>query len=182
MSSSRRTHALHLVRRFAGALRPGGPDPAEVEWVTTVLRPAEVDLWSQMPGHDRRHSLAVARRVERTLAGGPYASDPRWLAAALLHDVGKLEAALCVPGRVGATLVAAPAGHARARSWSTRAGVRRRVGLYLCHPELGARRIRACGGHEEAAQWAGAHHHPDQWPDLGIPPPVVEALHEADDD
>jgi hypothetical protein len=169
------------VRRFFGALRPGGPRTRDTNWVAIVLTPSELDLWRRMPSHDRRHSIAVARRVERALGDTPDADD-RWLATALLHDVGKLDSGLGVLGRVGATLAGAAAGRDMAEAWSAKRGITRRVGLYLRHPELGAQRIRVAGGREECARWADAHHAPDEWPSLPIPEHVVRALHDADDD
>jgi hypothetical protein len=180
VSSIRR--ASHLSRRFVTSLWPAAPKPSDDAWVRSVLRPGEYDLWSRLPNHDRRHSIAVARRVQRQLAGTEHSDDKRWLAAALLHDVGKLDARLGVFARVGATLAGAAAGHEMAEAWSTKRGITRRVGLYLRHPELGAQRIRLAGGHDEAARWAAAHHDPATWEATGIPAPVVAALHEADDD
>jgi hypothetical protein len=176
------SRAVHLSSRFVGALRPGGPKPADEAWAATVLTPEEHALWSRMRNHDRRHSVLVARRVEASLAGSDAAGDPRWLAAALLHDVGKLDAGLSVPGRVVATLAGGAAGHEWAEPWSSKRGFTRRVGLYLRHPELGETRIRVAGGREEAARWAGAHHDASAYTDLSIPPEVVDALTTADDD
>ena len=95
---------LHLVTRFFGSLRPGGPRAVDREWAQAQLLPAELELWQRMPGPDRRHSAGVARRVERSL--GEQATRPV-LAAALLHDVGKLDAHLRTYGRVVATLARA---------------------------------------------------------------------------
>jgi hypothetical protein len=176
------SRAAHRVRRFVGALRPGGPPTRDVAWVSTVLEPGELNVWERMPGHDRRHAVGVARRVKAALAATDQAGDRRWLAAALLHDVGKLDAGLGVFGRVGATLAGAAAGHEWADVWSTKRGITRRVGLYLRHAELGATRIRVVGGHEEAAVWAGAHHTPAASAETGFPPVVVDALVAADDD
>lgn len=172
----------HLARRFFGTLRPGGPRRADAEWAASVLTPEEHALWARMPGHDRRHSVLVARRVQRALADTDAADDPRWLAAALLHDVGKLDAGLTVVGRVVATVAGGAAGHEWAEPWSMKRGFTRRVGLYLRHPELGATRIRVQGGREEAARWAAAHHDESAWDETGIPPRVVDALVAADDD
>ena len=180
MTSIRR--ASHLSRRFVSSLWPAAPTADDDAWVCGVLRPAEYALWSRLPNHDRRHSIAVARRVERMLADTTYAGDDRWLAAALLHDVGKLDARLGVFARVGATAAGAAAGHDMAAVWSEKRGITRRVGLYLRHPELGAQQIRLAGGHDAAARWAAAHHDPAMWEGTGIPAPVVEALHAADDD
>ena len=121
-------------------------------------------------------------RVETMLRSTAYAADHRWLAAALLHDVGKLDSGFSVPGRVVATVAAGAAGRETARQWSARHGFRRRIGLYVEHPRLGADMIRVAGGTEEAAIWAGAHHSPDTWPSLPIPRAVVDALVAADDD
>ena len=60
-----------------------------------------------MSGPDRRHAAGVARAVQRAL--GHEASRPV-LAAALLHDVGKVESGLRTYGRVVATLSAKVAG------------------------------------------------------------------------
>lgn len=182
MAARRARRAVHLTRRFFTSLWPGAPKPRDDAWVRKVLRPGEYALWSRLPNHDRRHSIAVARRVERALAGTPYAGDDQWLAAALLHDVGKIDARLGVLGRVGATLAGAAAGHEMAVAWSDKRGITRRVGLYLRHAELGADHIRLAGGTEVAARWAAAHHDESAWAATGIPAPVVAALHDADDD
>ncbi|HEX4776767.1 MAG TPA: HD domain-containing protein [Acidimicrobiia bacterium] len=174
--------AAHLVRRFFGSLRPGPPRAADVAWVRDVLPAGAFALWDRMPNADRRHSVVVARRVERALAGTEYANDPRWLAAALLHDVGKVDSGLRTYGRVVATLAAGAAGRENAEVWSTRRGFTRRVGLYVQHPRLGADMIRVAGGPEEAAIWAAAHHEAETWDATGIPRPVVDALESADDD
>jgi hypothetical protein len=174
--------AAHLTRRFFGALGRRPPAAGDLAWAEAVLGPGAFALFARQPAYDRRHAVGVARDVERRLAGTPEAGDDRWLAAALLHDVGKLDAHLGVYGRVVATVSGAVAGHGMADAWSTGSGFTRRVGLYLRHPELGADRIRLAGGPEEAARWAGAHHRPETWGDLPIPRDVVEALHAADDD
>jgi hypothetical protein len=174
--------ASHLARRFFGSLRTGGPRPADNAWVASVLQPDELALWSQLSNPDRRHSVAVARRVQRVLANGAADTEQRWLAAALLHDVGKVDAGLGTFARVGATLAGAARGRDQAKSWSTRTGITRKVGLYLRHPELGEARIRDAGGRDEAARWARAHHEPASWDSLAFPADVVTALHDADDD
>jgi hypothetical protein len=173
---------VHLSNRFARALWPGRARPEDRAWVESVLPPAAYAQWSLLPAHDKRHTIGVARAVQADLACTSEDGDPRWLAAALLHDVGKLDARLGVYGRVVATVSGAVGGPGMADAWSERSGFTRRVGLYLRHPELGAQRIRLAGGPEEAAQWAAAHHTPEAWPALAIPEPVVAALARADDD
>ena len=167
----------HLLRRFVGSLRPGGPRRAEEEWARSQLLPGEVELWARMSGPDRRHAAAVARRVERAL--GHEATRPI-LAAALLHDVGKTASGLRTFGRVVATMsgMVAPASYARA--WSNESGITRRVGLYLRHPELGGDMLAMAGSDGLTVQWAREHHRSeDNWT---INPHVAAALKAADDD
>ncbi|MGH9111993.1 MAG: hypothetical protein ACRDZN_06830, partial [Acidimicrobiales bacterium] len=80
------SHLLHLVRRFVGSLRPGGPAPDDDRWAVGLMVHGEVLLWRGMCAADRRHAVGVARRVDTAL--GARATRPV-LAAALLHDVGK---------------------------------------------------------------------------------------------
>jgi hypothetical protein len=171
---------LHLVRRFVRALWPGPPRSRDVAWVEDILGPGELALWRELPNHDRRYSIRVAKDVDARLAGTEHAHETRWLAAALLHDVGKLDAGLGVVGRTVATVMGAAAGPARVDRWASGAGFRRRVGCYLRHDDRGAARIRAAGGRDEAARWALVHHHRDRWPGSGVPMPVAEALAAAD--
>ena len=171
----------HLAGRFLGALRPGGPSAADRAWVEAVLEPQEFALWARQPGHDRRHSAEVARQVEAALAGGPHTDDSRWLACALLHDIGKLASGLGIFGRVLATLFGRATDGAVA-DWEEQAGMRRRIALYLRHPELGADMIELAGGRAEVAHWAAAHHDPARLDPLSLPAPVVKALVAADND
>src|SRR4051812_8819923 len=169
--------AVHLTRRFFGSLRPGGPGRADDEWARSNLLPAEVALWRRMPGADRRHAAGVARDVERAL--GAEATRPV-LAAALLHDVGKIESRLGVCGRVVATLSGMVAGREMARSWTHGRGFTRRVGLYLLHPDLGGDLLGMAGSDPMTEAWAREHHRsPGSWT---IDPAIGAALKAADDD
>lgn len=94
------SHVVHLARRFTGSLGRRRPDPG---FAARVLRPAELELWLRFDPADQRHSFIVA---ERLLARHPEAPDVE-VAAALLHDVGKLDAGLGTMRRVGAALFAA---------------------------------------------------------------------------
>ena len=138
--------AGHLSARFFGSLSRRPPAPAHLSWAEELLGPRGFELWRRQPSFDQRHSLAVARAVQAELAGTEFAADPRWPACALLHDIGKLDARLGVYGRVVATVAGAAAGRDMADAWSERGGITRRVGLSLCHPELGAARIRLAVG------------------------------------
>jgi hypothetical protein len=167
----------HLVGRFVGSLRPGGPGKAAEAWVAERLLASELRLWRRLSGPDRRHAYAVARRVERAL--GHEATRPV-LAAALLHDVGKTDAGLRTYGRVVATLSGAVAGREMAHVWRTKRGFTRKVGLYLLHPELGGDQLELAGADPLTVAWAREHHRPEeQW---SVPRHLGHALKEADDD
>jgi hypothetical protein len=168
---------VHLARRFFGSLRPGGPGAAAEAWVAGVLSSGELELWRRMSGVDRRHAVGVAQRVERALG---VEATPAVLAAALLHDVGKVASGLGTYGRVVATVAALAAGRSTAHAWSDRGGFTRKVGLYLRHPELGADMLRIAGSDPLTVTWAMEHHlPPDRWT---LTPPVASALKAADDD
>ena len=167
----------HLARRFVGSLRPGGPSATDQAWVDEVLLPGEGELWRRMSGPDRRHAAAVARRVERAL--GHEASRPV-LAAALLHDVGKVESGLRTYGRVVATLSAKVAGAEMAHAWRRQRGFQRRVGLYVLHPDLGGDLLELAGSDPLTVAWTREHHLPeDEWT---VPKPLADVLKAADDD
>ncbi|HET6794507.1 MAG TPA: HD domain-containing protein [Acidimicrobiales bacterium] len=169
--------AAHLIRRFAGSLAPGGPAPADEEWVASVLGRGELELWRRMSAPDRRHAVGVARRVEDAL--GDRADRPV-LAAALLHDVGKVESGLGTGARVVATVAGMVLGRRRAASWRGRPGPAGRLGTYLDHPDIGAELLRRTGADPLTSAWAGCHHlPPDRWT---VDPEVGKALKEADDD
>lgn len=155
---------LHLTRRFVGSLRRGGPPAADEAWVRGQLLPGEVVLWSQLSDPDRRHAAGVARDVADRL--GPAATRPV-IAAALLHDSGKVVSGLGTFARVGATLV----GRTRARG---------RFADYLRHPEHGARLLHEAGSDPLTVTWAAEHHlPPDRWT---LDRPLADALKAADDD
>ncbi len=97
----RLVHVCHLARRFATSISRRPPDAAEVVWGEAWLLPAEVQLWRRLDNIDRRHSLQVTRRF-KTLR--PEASRAE-LAAAMLHDIGKLDSRLGTLGRVVASVV-----------------------------------------------------------------------------
>lgn len=150
--------AGHLARRFVGSLRPGGPTLADDAWAEARLGPDERLLWRRMSGTDRRHAIEVARRA--TAALGERA-DPPVLAAALLHDVGKVVSGLGPARRVVATLMPGRYPH------------------YRDYPQLGAELLARAGSDPLTVAWAAEHHLPaDRWT---VPAPVGAALQAADD-
>jgi putative nucleotidyltransferase with HDIG domain len=146
--------AGHLARRFWWTLRATPPSAEDDAWACAQLAPAQAALWRAQHGLDRRHTVAVARRVldaaasaDVAAAGGP----PSWLVeAALLHDVGKAEARLGVAGRTVATVLEL-------------VGVRTApgaVGRYLRYTERGAELLSGSGARPEVVAWAREHHEP----------------------
>ncbi len=94
-------HVAHLARRFAGSLSSAPPPAADDAWATSFMTGPEAALWHRLSNADRRHAVAVARRFADRR---PLASREE-MAAACLHDVGKLDAGLGTFGRVIATVV-----------------------------------------------------------------------------
>jgi hypothetical protein len=169
--------ASHLVKRFFGSLRPGGPGEHAEGWVATRLLPGELALWRRMSGPDRRHAVGVAERVERAL--GHEATRPV-LAAALLHDVGKIESGLRTYGRVVATMSAKVAGPEMASTWRKQRGYARKVGLYLQHDQIGGDLLELAGSDPLTVAWTREHHRPrSEWT---IDLTIADALKAADDD
>ncbi len=102
-----------------------------------------------MSGPDRRHAVGVARDTIRLLV--PTNRGSEVVAAALLHDVGKVESSFGTFARVWVTFAALAVGRPRLIRWAGdlsgggRPSRRARVGLYLTHDRLGAELLRDAG-------------------------------------
>jgi hypothetical protein len=155
---------VHLARRFFGSLSRQPPTPADEAWARSSLAPGEVAIWEQMPITDRRHAVLVARRfvAER----GPDAPQAE-VAAALLHDCGKVASGLGTFGRVGATVWIALVGRRRAGRGDGR------IARYARHEPIGAGMLAAAGSDPvTAALVAGS---------TDAPAAALAALKSADD-
>lgn len=168
----------HLARRFFGSLRIGGPSPADEAWVAGALAPTEAALWQRMSGPDRRHAVGVARAVTEALGDDAVRSVR---AAALLHDVGKIESGFGPVRRAVVTVVSMAAGRDAALArWADRGGLRGRAGAYLRHDEIGAELLSEACSDPLTVAWAREHHLPDdRWT---VPAEIGSALKAADDD
>lgn len=189
----------HLAKRFIGSLRPGGPSKDDVAWAVRHLNPGEAGIWSAMSGPDRRHSVQVARDTDRAMAdlgdvagsgedpfsliGGFESVDDRrriMVAAALMHDSGKIQSGLGTFSRVAATLIRPLVGDSKSKRWAERTGMVGRFGRYWLHPELGAQALERAGSHPLVATWAGEHHRPaEKWT---VPVVLGQILKDCDDD
>ncbi len=174
----------HLAGRFFGALSPVGPAPTDERWALDRLLPEEQALWRRMSGPDRRHAVAVARDTVGRL--GPGRAGREVVAAALLHDVGKVESGFGVLARAWITLVAVAVGRSRLLSWAQRtdaagtSSIRARVGRYLAHDRIGADLLRRAGSATLTVRWTAEHHlSPERWTVDGD---VAAALKAADGD
>jgi HD domain-containing protein len=171
----------HLVTRYFESIRARPLDDATRRWVTDTLEPAELGVWEGMSPVDQAEGVAVARRLDAALAGTSEATDPRWRAAALVHDAGKQLSGYGTTGRTVTAITAMGLGSARLRRWVDAPGpVRARMGRYVAHDELGADLLRRAGARPEVAAWAGAHHQSARWTGTGIPASVCRALAAAD--
>jgi hypothetical protein len=168
------TRAAHLGRRFLASLRPRPLRADDLAFVRGALLPEEFACWEQLGPADRAESVATGRALAAAIDEAGQASDTRWVAAALLHDVGKADSTLGVIGRSLATATAAVAGTRRARAFPGA------FGRYVNHDELGAQRLLAAGARPEAVSWAAAHHRPGRWDATGIPPAICRMLAAAD--
>ena len=154
---------------------------ADEEWAGGWLSEREASLYRTMQPGDRSHAVGVAKAVSRAVDERPaLRADRDWMmAAALLHDVGKGEADLGVPGRVVATLGAWLGGDDLAHRWSRASGMRHQVGLYMRYPDLGAELLAAAGSDARVVAWAREHHNEES--DWTVQVATGRVLKAADD-
>lgn len=169
--------ALHLAGRFFDSIRPGSISAEDAAWVDEMLLPGERALWARMRNPDQRHAVGVARAVLGQL--GDRADRPV-LAAAFLHDVGKVECDYRTPARVVATAVWLVAPDRLAKQWLDRGTPLRRLGQYRLHPQIGEELLVEAGSDELTSSWAADHHlSPECW---RVDPAIGQALKDCDGD
>jgi hypothetical protein len=127
------TSAVHLAKRFFGALGRAPLGESQIELVQTTLLDSEFALWSAMMPIDKKHSIKVMSRFMQIY---PQATATQ-VRASLLHDVGKLESNLSVFARVLATIVGERGS---------------RFAKYHAHEKIGAQMLRQAGSDEETWQ------------------------------
>lgn len=145
---------FHLARRFFTSLSRRGPKMEDNAWVRTLLTPGECELWRRMAPRDQCHGVRTGRYVERAMGR----TDQLILAAALLHDVGKLESRLGVPGRVCAALVGPVASPSMVNRLSARSGLVGEFGKLLTYPARGEALLVEAGSNALISSWAKEHH------------------------
>ena len=127
------TSAVHLAKRFFGALGRAPIGESQIELVQATLLDSEFALWSAMMPIDKKHSIKVMSRFMQIY---PQATATQ-VRASLLHDVGKLESNLSVFARVLATIVGERGS---------------RFAKYHAHEKIGAQMLRQAGSDEETWQ------------------------------
>jgi hypothetical protein len=172
----------HLAGRWLSSLWPGGPGVAGEAWARRWLNEGERALWERMSGPDRRHALGVARAAAEELGNADGAGVPTAaLAAALMHDVGKIESGVGTTGRVIVTLTAIGVGRDRVAAWAEAPGRwRTKAGRYVVHDRLGGDLLEQAGSDPLVSSWARQHHLPvDRWT---VDPYIADVLKRCDDD
>lgn len=142
---------LHLVRRALSSWRNHPLGDEERHLASQWLSADELEIWVSMQPRDCRHSIIVYQRFEQLRPSATRAER----AAALLHDVGKIESQLGWWLRITATIVG-PRG-SRFRS-------------YHNHEALGAKMLRGVSEDRTVELVAGQ-----------VDDDVARALQQADD-
>lgn len=150
----------HLFARFRRSLWWGRPSHGDLEWALECLNDEEAALFARMSRTDQRHAINGARYLDNALVPNN-TQRAQFLEATLMHDIGKLDAGLRVFGRTIATVAGWIVPHRAVEVWRHKNGFRRKIALYLSHPEIGADRLRLVGGSDIAVWWAMEHHHSD---------------------
>lgn len=182
---------VHLAKRFFGSYSPIPLAERDRVWVEGQLNAGELALWQRMSRADRKHAAQVARACDELLRGAPQ----EVVAAAVLHDVGKISARFGPVLRAVTTVLAALGGRTRIGRWAgdvaemdnwrpppmTRPeALRIRMGRYVRHDEISGHLLTEAGSHPLTVAWAREHHlPPERWT---LPRTVADALAAADDD
>ena len=170
--------AAHLSIRFIRSLSPSKVDNRVKERLFSQLNAEERVLFNQQARIDQEHSL---RSVQWIYKNGYEHLHQDLVVAAALHDVGKSQSKLGVPGRVAATLIAAVYGLGRVHVWAAkkRQGVvLQRIAVYLAHPERGAQILQQAGSNQLVIAWARDHHKEEY--DSNIDREIFKVLSGAD--
>jgi len=167
----------HLTKRFWSSLKPKKLSEEDFYWVGSHLSENELLYWEKLSMADRHHSYQVAKQADSEI--GEHGKE--FIAAALLHDIGKLESGFGTFGRVFATLCCFLFPLRKMEKWSERTkGLRRRLVDYAKHPVLGAELLSGIGSQEQTITWVLEHHlEREKWK---TPPEIAKILSSSDND
>ena len=165
MSWWRPAELAHLARRFFGSLSRRPPAAEDEAWAGSALMPGELEVWRRLSNPDRRHAIEVARRFEVARSASVAAVPRSEMAAALLHDCGKLDSGLGTSARVGATVWLALGGERASQGDG-------RIARYGRHEAIGAAMVQAAGSEPVTVALVGR--------TAEAPPEALAALAAAD--
>jgi len=163
---------IYRIRQFLQAVTRRRP-PDAGETLARHLSPALTALFHRMAASEQAHALAVLAQLQ---ARG--CTDPDLLAAALLHDVGKVRLPLSTLDRVLIVLAKRFMPQAAAR-WGQAdgRGFKRPFVTAARHAAWGAELAQAAGASARTCSWIRKH---QDEPAAGDD--MLRALQEADDD
>jgi putative nucleotidyltransferase with HDIG domain len=139
-----RLWAYRVGQAIAGTF--GRLDPAAAAAATAELPANLRPLFLSMRPRDQRHAIGVLRRL------GPAPDVLRQ--AALLHDVGKVQAYLGTPGRTLVVLAGSTGTTGLVRRVP---GIGPRVERYVAHPAIGAEMLRGAGASADLVEIVAEH-------------------------
>ncbi|HEV3232864.1 MAG TPA: HD domain-containing protein [Candidatus Dormibacteraeota bacterium] len=128
--------------------------PADHAEAMEHLDPELRHLFLTMTVRDQLHSLRVLRRLQARDPDIPTRRPSLLAQAALLHDVGKAETPLGIPGR-SLVVLAGLTGTLGGLTRVPRLGLR--VARYLRHPQIGARMLIDAGAPGALAEIVAEH-------------------------
>jgi putative nucleotidyltransferase with HDIG domain len=139
------TRWAHRVRQARSAHGVAITD-ADRQEALGQLNPAMGALFLRMAARDQIHALRVMRRLGD--------AEPVLRQAALLHDVGKIEAPMGTPGR---SLVVLAQATGTVTLLTRLPGLGLRVRRYLEHPGIGAELLRQAGADSSLVEIVAEH-------------------------
>lgn len=152
------------MRRFFSSLDRKAPSSLDRDWAAEYLSVKELTLWSAMSHPDQRHSIAVAKMVDKQLP-----KDRTAVVAALLHDIGKVSVRSGILLRVLAGCTQPLVSTQRRHRWASKGGALSRLATLIEYPAVGATLLAEAGSEEFVVKWAAQHHlRPEEWTVDGV--------------
>ena len=170
------TRAAYRVRQFFQYLPGARMTTAQVNEGLALLGPALSELFQRMTPGEQAHSYRVLTALK---ARG--ATDREVLAAALLHDVGKILAPLNVVERTAVVLTRKFAPR-WAREWGGANGRRRAFVVAERHAEWGTELAERAGASPRLVSLIRRHQIPAPVPPLSEEDRLLRLLQEADEE